>query len=118
MAEPTIAQIFGTGATRLASGASAPSAGLFIPDTALIAAGLTTPTTASGEGHFVAVLINGQTYLTQTAFDSNIDQSIYVSTGFSSFTTRGTDNDPYTVRQLTINLAKLDDGSTLNPGDY
>src|SRR4029450_12134552 len=107
MAEPTITQIFGTGATRLASGAAAPSAGLFIPDSALQTAGLATPTTASAEGHFAAVALNAQTYLTQTNFDANTDQSIYIASGFSSFTTRGTNNDSYRVDQLTINLAKL-----------
>ncbi|BAY74174.1 hypothetical protein NIES25_51720 [Nostoc linckia NIES-25] len=118
MAEPTIAQIFGTGATRLASGATTSSAGLFIPDSALQAAGLATPTTASAEGHFAAVTLNAQSYLTQANFDANTDQSIYLANGFSSFTTRGTNNDPYRVDQLTINFAKLDDSSTLDPDNY
>ena len=118
MAEPTIVQIFGTGATRLASGATTPSSGLFIPDSALQAAGLATPTTATAEGHLVAIAVNAKSYLTQTNFDGNIDQSLIVANGFSSFTTRGTDNTAYRQDQLTLNLAKIDAGSTIDPGNY
>ncbi|MDZ7960552.1 MAG: hypothetical protein RMY34_22170 [Aulosira sp. DedQUE10] len=118
MAEPTLVQIFGTGTVRLASGASAPSAGLFIPDSALQTAGLTTPSTATAEGHFAAINLGAKTYLNQTNFDANTNQSIYLTSGFSSFTTRGTNNDSYRVDQLTINLAKPDSGSILDPGSY
>ncbi|MEH2318999.1 hypothetical protein [Nostoc sp.] len=118
MAEPTLIQIFGTGSTRLASGATTASAGLFIPDSALITAGLATPTTATAEGHLVAIVMNAESYLTQTNFDANIDQSLIIANGFSSFTTRGTDNTPYRQDQKTISLAKIDTGSTINPGDY
>lgn len=118
MAEPTIAQIFGTGATRLANGATTSSAGLFIPDSVFTAAGLATPSSASAEGHLVALLLTIQTYLTQTNFNANIDQSVYVAAGFPSFTTRGTNNDSYRLDQLTFNLAKLDTAATIEPDDY
>ncbi len=118
MAEPTFAQIFGTGATRLANGATTPSAGLFIPDSALVTGTLDTPSSGTAEGHFAAIAINAQTYLTQTNFDANTDQSIYISNGFSSFTTRGTNNDSFRVDQLTINLAKADAGAALDAGNY
>ena len=118
MAEKTIAQIFGTGAARLASGNSAPSAGLFIPDSALITAGLTTPASATAEGHLVAIIINAKTVLTQEAFntDASLDQSTYIVNGFASFTTR--DSTSYRVDQLTLNLAKPDSGAILNPSSY
>ncbi|MFN6565450.1 MAG: hypothetical protein RMY28_037395 [Nostoc sp. ChiSLP01] len=118
MAEPTIVEIFGTGATRLNSGATTSSSGLFIPESALQAAGLSTPSTATAEGLFTAITKNAQSYLTQTNFDANTDQSIYLSSGFSSFTTRGTNNDSYRVDQITINLAKLDTSATINPDNY
>ncbi|MBK1990996.1 hypothetical protein A0J48_026410 [Sphaerospermopsis aphanizomenoides BCCUSP55] len=118
MAEKTIAQVFGTGATRLASGASAPSAGLFIPDSALVTAGLATPSTATAEKHFVAVLLNAKTALNETDFALDTDQSIYVVPGFSSFTTRGTDSVAYRVDQLTVNLAQLDQLATIDPDNY
>jgi hypothetical protein len=119
MAEPTITQIFGTGATRLANGAAAPSAGLFIPDSVLVATGLTTPNTATAEGHLVSILIKAKEYLSQTNFDSNVDQSIYIANGFTSFQTRGTNNDNYRIDQpFVINLARLDDGTVIDPNNY
>lgn len=118
MAEPTIVQIFGTGATRLANGATTSSAGLFIPDSALTAAGLATPSTATAEGHLVAIAINAKSYLTQANFDGNIDQSIIIADGFSSFTTRGTDNTAYRQDQLTLSLAKIDTGASIDPDNY
>ncbi|MEH1857491.1 MAG: hypothetical protein V7L21_05715 [Nostoc sp.] len=118
MAEPTLVQIFGTGATRLASGATTPSSGLFIPDSALQTAGLNTPSTGSAEGHLAAVVLNAKTYLTQANFDANIDQSLIIANGYSSFTTRGTNNDSYRQDQLTLTLAKIDIGATLDPDSY
>ncbi|MBG1263091.1 hypothetical protein [Nostoc commune] len=118
MAEPTLVQVFGTGATRLASGVTTSTSGLFIPDSALISAGLATPTTATAEGHLVAIIKNSESYLTQTNFDANIGQGLIVTDGFSSFTTRGTDNTAYRQDQVTISLTKIDTGSTINPGDY
>ncbi|MEH1811932.1 MAG: hypothetical protein V7K26_03655 [Nostoc sp.] len=116
MAELTLVQILGTGTTRLASGATAPSSGLFIPDTVLQAAGLATPSTATAEGHFVALLLAAKSYLTQTNFDANTDQSIFMADGFSSFATRGTTN--YRQDQLTVSLAKIDTSSTIDPDNY
>ncbi|MDZ8070896.1 MAG: hypothetical protein RMY64_35660 [Nostoc sp. DedQUE08] len=118
MAEPTLVQVFGTGVTRLASGATTPSAGLFIPDSALQTAGLSTPSTATAEGHLVAIAVNAKSYLTQTNFDANPDQSLIVTDGFSSFTTRGTNNTPYRQDQLTLSLAKIDTNSTIDPDNY
>ncbi|MBW4673354.1 MAG: hypothetical protein KME52_04855 [Desmonostoc geniculatum HA4340-LM1] len=116
MTKPTLAQIFGTGAVRLANGAAAPSAGLFIPDTALQAAGLGTPTTGSAEGHLVAVALNAKAYLTQTNFDANTEQALTMADGYASFTTRGTTQ--YRLDQITLSLAKIDTGATLDPDNY
>ncbi|BAY21693.1 hypothetical protein NIES2100_14500 [Calothrix sp. NIES-2100] len=109
MAEPTLVQIFGASATQ-------DSTTLTITKSSLT--GLTASGSNSAESLLVAILLKAQAYLTQTNFDANTDQSIYISSGFSSFTTRGTNNDPYRVDQLTINLAKPDTGSTLDPDDY
>ncbi|OYD92763.1 hypothetical protein CDG77_14010 [Nostoc sp. 'Peltigera membranacea cyanobiont' 213] len=118
MAEPTIVQIFGTGAARLANGDTVSTPGLFIPDSSLTSTGLTTPTTATAEGHLTAIVKKAESYLTQSNFDSNIDQSLIVGTGYPSFVNRGTDNTQYRVDQKTLSLAKIDTGSTINPGDY
>lgn len=118
MAEKSIAQIFGPGATRLANGATTSSSGLFIPDSVLVAAGLATPSTATAEGHLAAIILQSKTVLTQAAFDADTDQSIYVASGFSSFTTRGTNNDAYRIDQLIFNLAKIDSNAILDPDNY
>lgn len=109
MAEPTLVQVFGTGATQ-------DSSTLTIQKSALT--GLTASGSNSAEALLVAIILKAQSYLTQANFDANIDQSIYAANGFSSFTTRGTNNDAYRVDQITFNLAKLDTGSTLDPDDY
>ena len=116
MPERTLVQILGTGTTRLTSAASAPSAGLFIPDSVLVSVGLTTPTTATGEAHIVALLKILKGTLTQTSFAADTDNSIYVEDGYSSFTTRGITS--YRVDQIVLNLAKIDSDATLNPSDY
>lgn len=109
MAEPTLVQIFGTGATQDNSSITIQKAAL---------TGLTASSSNKAEALLVAIILKAQSYLTQTNFDADIDQSIYVSSGFSSFTTRGTNNAPYRVDQLTFNLAKSDAGATLDPDDY
>ena len=118
MAEPTLAQIFGTGTQRLASGETTPSAGLFIPDTALVSAGLATPSSASAEGHLAAVVINAGTYLNQTNFDANVDQSVLVADGFDSITTRTGVTGNQRTSQKTITFYKADSSTGLDPDDY
>ncbi|MTJ56027.1 hypothetical protein FJR38_26940 [Anabaena sp. UHCC 0253] len=119
MAKPTIPQILGDGSTRLASAEPAPSSGLFIPDSVFVSAGLGTPATATAEAHLVALLVTVKIYLTQLNFDANIDQSIYVESGFTSFIQRGTDNISYRVDQpFNFNLAKIDEGITIDPTQY
>ncbi|WP_448268690.1 hypothetical protein [Nostoc sp. DSM 114159] len=118
MSEPTLVQIFGAGATRLSNGATTTTSGLFIPDSAFVAAGLSTPATASAEAHLTSIVVNAESYLTQANFDSNIDQSLIVADGYPGFTTRGTNNTQYRLDQKTISFAKVDTGSTINPGDY
>jgi hypothetical protein len=116
MAEKTIAQVFGTGAARLTSGATTPSAGLFIPDSIFIAAGLTSPATATAEGHVAAIVVALSATLVEADYTADTINSIYVSSGFSTFVTRGTDS--YRVDQKIFNLAKIDSGATLDPDNY
>ncbi|MBD2204943.1 hypothetical protein H6G33_04210 [Calothrix sp. FACHB-1219] len=107
MAEPTLTQIFGTGATQDATTLTILKSDL---------TGLTASGSNTAESLLAAINLKAQSYLSQSNFDSNTDQSIYISNGFSSFTTRGT--DAYRVDQITLNLAKLDTGSTLDPDSY
>lgn len=107
MAEPTLTQVFGSGATQDATTLTILKSDL---------TGLTASGSNTAESLLAAINLKAQSYLSQTNFDGNTDQSIYISNGFSSFTTRG--NDAYRVDQLTINLAKPDTGATLDPDSY
>ncbi|MBW4556407.1 MAG: hypothetical protein KME59_10785 [Trichormus sp. ATA11-4-KO1] len=110
MAEPTLQQVFGANATQDINS-------ITISKTDLAAVGLTANATNTAESLLIAINLLAKTYLTQANFDANIDQSIIVENGFSSFTTRGVNNDSYRTDQLTVTLAKLD-SSTLDPDDY
>ena len=118
MAELSFSEVFGTGATRLTSGETVPSSGLFIPDSLLSTFGLDSPSTATADGHLAAILIGIQSNLTQEAFDANIDRSIYTEPGFSQFIPRGENNDSYRIDGITVYFAKLDANAILDPNDY
>ncbi len=107
MPEPTLQQIFGSNATQDATTITLNKSDLGI-----------TASSATGEAILAGVILKAEAYLTQANFDANTDQSIYISDGFSSFTTRGTNNTSYRVDQRTINLAKIDSGATLDPNNY
>ncbi|AVH71583.1 hypothetical protein [Nostoc sp. 'Lobaria pulmonaria (5183) cyanobiont'] len=107
MAEPTLVQVFGTGATQ-------DSSSITIQKSALPR--LTASSSNSAESLLVGIFLAAMNYLTQTNFDANTDQSLILGDGFSSFTTRG--QTQYRLDQLTLSLAKIDTGSTINPGDY
>ncbi len=118
MAQPTIEDILGTGAQRLASGDTTTSSGLFIPDSALIAAGLDDPTNATAQQHFVAILVKASGVLTSSAFDADTDRTIYFEPGLSNFINRGANNERYENTPLTINMAKLNPAGVLDPDSY
>ncbi|MBD2692640.1 hypothetical protein [Anabaena catenula] len=109
MAVPTIAEVFGSGASQTATTITIAKADL---------PGLTASSSNTAESLLVGIILAAQAFLTQAAFGANIDQSTYIESGFPSFTNRGTNNDSYRVDQLTISLAKLDSGATLDPDDY
>jgi hypothetical protein len=111
MAEPTLTSVFGANSTQNTTD-------LVIKKSDLAAVGLTASAANNAESLFVAILLLAKQTLTQTNFDTNIDQSIYIDTGFPSFTSRGTNNDSYRVDQFTLNLAKPDTSGTIDPDDY
>lgn len=111
MAEPTLVQVFGTGAVQDANT-------ITIQKSALATVGLTVAASNKAESILAAILLLARNHLTQANFDADIDYSIIVENGFSSFTTRGTNNTSYRTDQLTVTLAKPDSGSTLDPDDY
>jgi hypothetical protein len=107
MSEPTLQEIFGANATQTATD-------LVIKKSDL--ATLTASIDNRSESLLVAILLKAKSYLTQTNFDSNLDQNVLLADGFSSLTTRG--NVQYRQDQITVTLSKPDLNSTREPDDY
>ncbi|MDJ0620701.1 MAG: hypothetical protein QNJ63_28865 [Calothrix sp. MO_192.B10] len=118
MTQPTIENILGAGAKRLVADNSVPSSGLFIPDSALIVAGLSDPATATAQQYLAAIIINAQKFLNLEAFDTDTNRSIYIETELPTFINRGENNDRYQLNSLSINLAKLSPATSLKANDY
>ena len=113
MAEPTLVEVFGDGASQTATT-------ITIDKADLSAVGLTPGAENTAESLLSAVLLLAKGILTQAAFDSNSDQSITIEPGFDSIIQRddGTGNFiNYRQNQLTVNLHKLDSDG-IDPDDY
>lgn len=113
MAEPTLTQIFGAGATQTASQ-------ITIDKADLATVGLTVGASNRAESLLSAVLLLAKNYLTQSNFDSNLDQSITILPGFDSIVQRDDGNGGvtgYRQNQFNVNLHKLDAGA-VDPDDY
>lgn len=109
MAEPTLQEVLGAGATQDATTVTIVKANL---------PGLTPSATNTAESLLAGVLLCAKNGLTKTTFDTNINQSIYIEAAYSGFIYRGTDNAQYRNDPLTINLAKADTTATIDPDDY
>jgi hypothetical protein len=84
MAEPTLEQVFGTGATEDANSVTIPKANL---------PGLTAAANNRAESLFLGIVQLGAEYLTQLAFAANPDQSLIVGYAGRDLTSRdGNDN--------------------------
>lgn len=112
MAEPTLQQVFGLGASQTATTLS-------IAKADLAAVGLTASATNTAESLFVSILLLVKNSLTTTAQETNPDQSVTVAEADFNFQTLVTRNNA-TYRQSTysVNLQKLDTGATIDPDDY
>ncbi len=109
MPVPTLTEVFGAGTTQDANSITIPKANL---------PGLT-PLANNSAGSLAAGIVRKlQESLPQSTFDTNVDQSVYVTTGFPTFVSRGEDNTQYRVDQLTVNFAKVDNGATIDPDSY
>ncbi|MFM6603346.1 MAG: hypothetical protein ACKPH3_04570 [Dolichospermum sp.] len=111
MPQPTLVEVFGTGATQTTTT-------ITISKSALATVGLTASSDNSAEAILAAILLIAKINLTEEKFGSNIDQSIVIDNGFKSTTTRGNNNTQYLTDQLTVTLAKVDPLSPLDPNDY
>ncbi|WP_353930893.1 hypothetical protein WJM97_21955 [Okeanomitos corallinicola TIOX110] len=107
MAERTLQEVLGSGASQTAS-----TIGLSKSDLGL------TDANCTADKVIAAIVIKALATLDRTYFDADLTQTVFVEKGFDQFLPRGTNNDNYVVRQITVNLAKLDADATLNPEDY
>lgn len=109
MAEPTLQQIFGAGATQTATQ-------LVITKADLATVGLTASSTNTAESLFVAIMFVAKQILTDANLQANPDQSISIADSFPSLITRN--NAQYRQNTYSINLQKLDTAITIDPDDF
>jgi hypothetical protein len=110
MANPTLQEIFGTGATQTATTITILKADL--PMTAAAVNG--------GEQVLAAMAKKASTPLSSTNFGTNVDQNISITTGYDSIITRSVNNvtSNYLQTQLVFNFSKLQTSPGVTPDDY
>ena len=110
MAEPTLQQVFGTGATQTATE-------LIIAKSDLAALGLTASATNTAESLTVAVLLKAKEYLNDTNQATNGDIQITIEqSAFPQIVSRNSQN----YRQITFNvdLQTIDTSFSIDPDNY
>ena len=109
MAEPTLIEVFGTGATQDATTFT-------IDKNDQVAIGLTPSASNTAESLLAAIIAIAQQTLTTTRQESHSEQSIVIEDNLEALTTR---NDQL-YRQLTksISFDKLDTQVGFDPDDY
>lgn len=110
VAEPTLQDIFGAGATQTATTITILKSNLAMAATA----------TNRGDQIFAAVMKRAAENLTAASFTADPDRSINVTTGFDSLIYRNVSNvqTPFLQNQLTINFLKLQTSAGITPDDY
>lgn len=111
MAEPTLVEVFGANATQDATT-------LTITKADLTSTGLTPSANNTAESLLIAIVLKFKAALTDTARDTNVDQSVAVVEGFSpSITTRN--NAIYLRNTISVEVDKLLAGAdVIDPDDY
>jgi hypothetical protein len=110
MAEPTLQDILGAGATQTATTIT-----ILKSDLPMTAAAVNT-----GERIFAAMVKKAQTPFSTANFAANPDQSINIAAGFDSIVYR-TANNVQTANlqtQLTVNFTKPQTSAGITPDDY
>lgn len=113
MAEPTITEVFGAGATQTSSS-------ITILKSDLVAVGLTAGASNTAESLLTAILLIAKASLTQSSFEANSDQSIVIEPGFDSIVQRdnGSGNfASFRQNQFNVNLHKPD-SDVIDPDAY
>ncbi|MBW4425942.1 MAG: hypothetical protein KME50_16195 [Nostoc desertorum CM1-VF14] len=111
MAEPSLTQVFGTGATQDMNT-------LTISKADLVSVGLTASASNTAESLLIAIMLKFKEVLTDEARDINIDQSVAVVDGFSpTITTR---NDLIYLRNtISVEIDRVLAGAdTIDPDLY
>jgi hypothetical protein len=111
VAEPTLIEVFGAGATQTATTVTILKSDL---------TGLTASATNNAEGIFAAIVKKASNNLTTTNYGTNPDQSVTIAAGFDSISYRtiGTVQTPYLQTQLTVNFAKIQNSAGITPDSY
>ncbi len=111
MAERTLTEVFGANASQTATD-------LVIKKSDLTSVGLTASASNTAESLLLAIALKAQQTLTDTARETNIDQSVAITDGFSpSITTRN--NAIYLRNTISIEVDKLLSGAdVIDPDDY
>lgn len=109
MAEPSLTQVFGPGATQTATT-------LTIAKADWVAVGLTPRADNSPESLLVAAMLFAGLHLTEANLNSNPDQSLSITDGGEFLTQRN--NQRYRQKTKSLNMQKLDDDSGIDPDDY
>jgi len=113
MAEPTLLEVFGSGAIQDANT-------ITISKTDLVTVGLTADANNTAESLLAAIVLLAREALTSARFETTLEQSITIEPGFDSVVQRDDGTGTlvsYKQNQLNINLHKLD-ASTIDPDDY
>ncbi|MEO1682639.1 MAG: hypothetical protein AAFS06_05190 [Cyanobacteria bacterium J06631_12] len=112
MAEPTITGVFGSNAAQTATT-------LTIDKADLAAVGLTAAPSNTAESLLTAILLLAKGRLSQSAFDSNLDQSLTLTDGFQSIVQRDNGGTLENYRQIQVNVNfHTVDSSNLDPDNY
>jgi hypothetical protein len=111
MAEPTLVEVFGAGATQTATMVTILKSSLD---------GLTASATNNAEGIFSAIVKKAANTLTTANYGTNIDQSVTIAPGFDSISYRTVNSvqTPYLQTQLTLNFAKIQSSAGITPDSY
>lgn len=110
MAEPTLIDVFGAGASQTATTVTIAKADLDI----------TASASNKAEGLLAAVVKKAQTALTATAYDTNPDQNIKIEDGFPSIGYR-TENGvsvSYLQTPVSVVFTKSQSNPGITPNDY
>ncbi|MCC5629082.1 hypothetical protein LC613_13760 [Nostoc sphaeroides CHAB 2801] len=110
MAEPTLVQVFGAGATQDAST-------LTIQKSALADKGLTISASNTAESLLAAIVLLTSSYLNETSQATNTDIQITIAdSGYPQIITRN--SIQYRQTTYNVNFQKVDDSTTLDPDNF